>query len=272
MVCALQIQLLLPQLVHRGAKIMKQQQGSTLVIILILLLVITIMGTIAVRQGLTTLNIATSTQANQLLFQSSDAPLYRLGAGGFTSNSGNATSLLGYALLNQGKEVVFCFRSQTSTTLFDTSNTSLLTWNNSQTDITTSGTSGFCSLTTNTDFASSRKAQLTQVTIVANPTVLSNSSTPFSATSIGTDAESANITDTQLFRVYVTSFIPALSTASDDDITACLKRPSESPVSGSASTVSSCLKGLNVPFNTQIQDFRLDSCTVKGTSTTQSCG
>lgn len=251
---------------------MKQQQGSTLIVVLILLLIITIMGTLAVRQGLTTLNIATSTQANQLLFQSSDAPLYRLGAGGLSASSGSINNLLGYALSKQGSEVIFCFRSQSSTTLFDASNTSLLVWNDSQTDVTVSGTSGFCSLSSSDDFASSRKAQLTQIAIIANPTILSDSSTPFSATSIGTDAESANITDTQLFRVYVTSFIPALSTASNTDITACLQRPSESPVSGSASTVSSCLKGLNVPFNTQIQDFRLDSCTVKGTSTTQSCG
>lgn len=181
---------------------MKQQQGSTLIVILILLLIITIMGTLAVRQGLTTLNIATNTQANELLFQSSDAPLYRLGAGGFSNASGNMANLLGYALSKQGSEVVFCFRSQSSATLFSTSNTSLLIWNDNQTDVAVSGANGFCNLNTSSDFASSRKAQLTQVAIVANPTILSNNSTPFSAASVGTDAESANITDTQLFRVY----------------------------------------------------------------------
>ncbi|OEY91827.1 pilus assembly protein PilX [Acinetobacter qingfengensis] len=252
---------------------MKHQNGSTLIVVLILLLMITIMGTLAVRQGLTTLNIATNTQANQLLFQSSDTPLYRLGSGGFSSTSGKATSLLGYALLNQGKEVIFCFRSQTSESLFNTSNTSLLTWNSAQTDITVSGTGGFCSLSTATDFASSRKAQMTQVAIIANPITSTVDTTPFSSTSLGTDSDSSNVTDTKLFRVYVNSFIPALSTATDAEITACLKRPNESPLSGSASTMSSCLKGLNIPFNSQVQDFKLDSCTISSAnaSTITSC-
>lgn len=248
-----------------------QQQGSTLIVVLVLLLIITIIGSLAVKQSLTTLNIATSTQANQLLFQSSDAPLYRLGAGGYSSKSGNANSLLGYAALNEGKEVVFCFRSQTSSSLFTASNTSLLTWNDAQTDISVSGTTGFCSLSDSTDFASSRKAQVTQVAIIANPSTSSVSTTPFSSASVGNDSDSSNITDTTLYRVYVTSFIPALSTATTTDITACLKRPNEKPLSGSATTVSSCLKNLNVPFNTQIQDFKLDSCTVATGSTTTTC-
>lgn len=86
---------------------MKVQKGSTLIVVLILLLVITVIGTLAVRQSLTSLNIATNSQAQQLLMQSSDSVLYRLGAEGFASTSGNPTSLLGYALQNQGKEVVF---------------------------------------------------------------------------------------------------------------------------------------------------------------------
>lgn len=85
---------------------MKVQKGSTLIVVLILLLVITVIGTLAVRQSLTSLNIATNSQAQQLLMQSSDSVLYRLGAEGFASTSGNPTSLLGYALQNQGKEVV----------------------------------------------------------------------------------------------------------------------------------------------------------------------
>ena len=40
-----------------------KQQGSALISVLIILLVITVLGVIAIRQGLTSLNIATSTQA-----------------------------------------------------------------------------------------------------------------------------------------------------------------------------------------------------------------
>ncbi|MGB9040137.1 MAG: PilX N-terminal domain-containing pilus assembly protein, partial [Acinetobacter calcoaceticus] len=46
---------------------MKVQKGSTLIVVLILLLVITVIGTLAVRQSLTSLYIATNSQAQQLL-------------------------------------------------------------------------------------------------------------------------------------------------------------------------------------------------------------
>ena len=121
---------------------MKRQQGSTLIVVLLLLVIITIMGTLAIRQSLTSLNIATNSQAQQLLMQSSDAVLYRLGATGYASTSGSPTSLMGYALQNQGKETVFCFRSQTNpNATFSVANTSLLDWNDTNTDITVDGTS-----------------------------------------------------------------------------------------------------------------------------------
>ncbi|MGN5725603.1 PilX N-terminal domain-containing pilus assembly protein [Acinetobacter calcoaceticus] len=241
---------------------MKVQKGSTLIVVLILLLVITVIGTLAVRQSLTSLNIATNSQAQQLLMQSSDSVLYRLGAEGFASASGNPTSLLGYALQNQGKEVVFCFRSQTSpATSFSVANTSTLQWNEENTDITVNGVSGFCDLSAVNDYASRRKAQMTQVAIVVNPP-LSTPTRPLQIVTLGSDLESLGKLDneqTKRIRVYVTSILPNLSDASQTAITNCLKRPNSQPLSGSNSTVSSCLQDLNVPFNTQFQDFVLST-------------
>ena len=240
----------------------KQEQGSTLIVVLLLLLIITVVGTLAIRQSLTSLNIATNSQAQQLLMQSSDAVLYRLGAVGFASTSGSPTSLLGYALQNQGKEVVFCFRSQINpATTFSVANTSLLKWNDGNTDITVDGISGFCNLSTSNDYASKRKAQLTQVAITVNP--VSNATVkPLQFINLGSDLESLGKLDTEQtkkIRIYVTSLLPNLSTATTTDITTCLKRPNERPLSGTASTVSSCLEGLGVPYNTQIQDFSLNT-------------
>ncbi|MEE9885440.1 MULTISPECIES: hypothetical protein [Acinetobacter] len=241
---------------------MKVQNGSTLIVVLILLLVITVIGTLAVRQSLTSLHIATTSQAQQLLMQSSDSVLYRLGAGGFASTSGNPTSLLGYALQNQGKEVVFCFRSQTSpASSFNVSNTSILQWNEDNTDITANGVSGFCNLTAANDYASSRKAQMTQVAMIVNPP-LNTPAQPLQIVTLGSDLESLGKLDneqTKRIRVYVTSILPNLSDVSQADITNCLKRPNSQPLSGSKSTVSSCLQNLNVPFNTQFQDFVLST-------------
>lgn len=241
---------------------MKRQQGSTLIVVLLLLLVVTVLGTLAIRQSLTSLNIATNSQAQQLLMQSSDAVLYRLGATGYAATSGSPTSLMGYALQNQGKEVVFCFRSQSNpTATFSVSNTSLLPWNDSNQDVTIDGTSGFCSLSTAADYASSRKAQLTQVTITANPTSR-QATRPLQFVNLGSDLESLGKLDSEQskkIRVYVTSILPNLSSASSTDITACLRRPSEQPLSGTATTISSCLENLGVPYNTQVQDFSLNT-------------
>lgn len=240
----------------------QQEQGSTLIVILILLVIITVLGTLAIRQSLTSLNIATNSQAQQLLMQSSDAVLYRLGATGFASTSGTPTSLIGYALQNQGNEVVFCFRSQINpATTFSVSNTSLLKWNDGNTDITVDGISGFCSLSTSNDYASKRKAQLSQVAIVVNP-VSKTPARPLQFVNIGSDLDSLGKLDTEQskkIRVYVTSILPNLSTAAATDIETCLQRPNESPLSGSETTNSSCLEELGVPYNTQVQDFSLNT-------------
>lgn len=241
---------------------MKRQQGATLIVVLVLLVIITILGTLAIRQSLTSLNIATNSQAQQLLMQSSDAVLYRLSELGFARTSGNPTSLIGYALQNQGKEVVFCFRSQTNpNTAFSVDNTSSLVWNNTNTDINVDGVSGFCSLTTENDYASSRKAQLTQVAMIVNP-ITKVSAQPLQFVNIGSDLDSLGKLDTEQskkIRVYVTSILPNLSTAATTDIEACLKRPNESPLSGSGTTISTCLEKLGVPYNTQVQDFSLNT-------------
>lgn len=241
---------------------MKKQEGSTLVIVLLLLIVVTVIGTFAIRQSMLNLNVATNSQAQQLLMQSSDAVLYRISNSNFASTSSNPTSLLGYALKNSGNEVVFCFRSQLKEDLtFSVGTTSLLVWNENTTDVTVNGVAGFCDLSNQEDYASSRKAQITQVAIVVNPTsnILSK---PLQSVTLGSDLPSLGKLDedqTKRIRVYVTSVLPNLSTATTIKIEACLKRPSGKPLSGSAETIDSCLTKENVPFNTQMQDFILDT-------------
>lgn len=232
-----------------------------------LLLVVTILGTLAIRQGLTTLNIATSSQAQQLLLQSSDAALYRIGNASLASSSGLPTSLLGFAAQQEGNEVVFCFRGQSNTGIFDVSKASIINWNDDQTAVTTSGTTGFCDLSADGDFASNRKAQLTQIAIIMSPLSATTSSNAFDYATMGTDPTSINVKDSKRIRVYSTSFIPGLTTASNTQISTCLQKPNTEPVSGTLQTVSACLKNINVPYNTQVQDYRLDTLLCSSTST-----
>jgi hypothetical protein len=240
----------------------QNQRGSTLVVVLLLLVVITVIGTLAIRQSMTSLNVATNSQAQQLLMQSSDAVLYRIGKTNLSGSSGNPSSMLGYALKNIGSEVVFCFRSQlVGNTGFSVGSTSLLVWNDTNSDVVVNGVSGFCDLKKRNDYASSRKAQMTQVTILANPP-LNLTSRPLQTVTLGTDMESIRKRDedhSKRIRVYATSILPNMSTASEEKILACLKRPNEKPLVGNAETMDACLTRENVPFNTQMQDFLLDT-------------
>ena len=50
----------------------RQQRGATLIVVLIMLLIITIVGVMAIRIAMTSLNIATNSQIGQLLMQTGD--------------------------------------------------------------------------------------------------------------------------------------------------------------------------------------------------------
>lgn len=241
---------------------MRQQRGSTLIIVLFILVVMTVVGTWAIRQSVMSLNITTNSQAQQLLMQATDTVFYRLGLGGYAANSSSPLSLIGYSMQNEGNEVVFCFRSQTSASLFNVSNTSLLKWNESMTDTSVDGQSGFCSLSTQADYASLRMAQMTQISIIVSPPTSGLNDVPLSNINLGTDLESfGQPSDSKKITVFATSILPALSPLSvtDRQITACLQRPQSKPLSGTAQTMSECLKSLGVPFNTQIQSYIFDS-------------
>ena len=58
--------------------IIKSQKGATLIVVLVILVLITILGSYAMKQGLVNLKIATNSQIQKLLMQSSDVALNHL--------------------------------------------------------------------------------------------------------------------------------------------------------------------------------------------------
>lgn len=97
---------------QRVCNLPSQQAGSTLIIVMILLVAITVIGTIAVRQGLVSLNIATNSQAQQLLLQNSDAAFFNVEQEDNIIKSLSTSGMFGYidGANNKDKELVFCFR------------------------------------------------------------------------------------------------------------------------------------------------------------------
>ncbi|WP_151709310.1 PilX N-terminal domain-containing pilus assembly protein [Acinetobacter brisouii] len=237
----------------------KSQQGATLIVVLIVVLLVIIIGTLAIRQSLLSLNIATNGQAQQLMLQSSDAPLVKIQDPVYLSFNLTQNGVIGYALDHIGKEVVFCFRG-TQSTFFDISKISLMKWQSGQTSPngTELGTQGYCSVSTSVNnYTSGRQAVMTQITVlVPDDTQLNNNTTPFENMLIGTDSQVVQLKESKTVIVHTVSFMPALSQASATSINNCLSgRVSTIPTNQTGQTVSQCLAALNVPYSTQVIQY-----------------
>lgn len=245
-----------------------KQEGATLIVVLILLVIITMIGTLAIRSSLTALNIATSSQAQQLLVQNSDSAIFNVEDPDLIERNTAYDGLFGLVKsdANKGKELVFCYRG-TASTFYDFSRVSFMQWvsgtdpNNSEL-----GIDGYCKMdSSNNFFTSGRKAVMTQVSIKVNTDASSNLDRAFEHMQRGTDAESAKIDKSEKILVTATSIVPSMSTANDTDINNCFSThmnqvviPSGvTPATGMNKSVSQCLQDLGVPVNTQIAEYNL---------------
>ena len=245
-----------------------KQEGATLIVVLILLVIITVIGTLAIRSSLTALNIATNSQAQQLLVQNSDSAIFNVEDPDLIERNTAYDGLFGLVKsdANKGKELVFCYKG-TATEFYDFSRASFMQWvsgtapNNSEL-----GIDGYCKMdSSNNFFTSGRKAVMTQVSIKVNTDASSNLDRAFEHMQRGTDAESAKIDKSEKILVTATSIVPSMSTANDTDINNCFSThmnqvviPSGvTPATGMNKSVSQCLQDLGVPVNTQIAEYNL---------------
>ncbi|MEA1230619.1 pilus assembly protein PilX [Acinetobacter sp. IRS14] len=247
----------------------KNQTGATLIVVLVLLLVITIIGTLAIRQSLMSLNIVTNSQAQQLLVQNSDAALFNVEDGSNLLRNLARDGMFGYIRgdANKDKELVFCYRGDQSQ-FFSLANASIMQWIAGASAPTGSalGADGYCksnsSDSTKNYFTSGRSVVMTQVAVK----FASTESDPFQHSLRGTDTKNVKMEDTEKVVVFATSFIPSLSTASKADIDQCLSskmnqviQPSDvlTPATGATESVSACLHRLNVPYTTQVAEYTI---------------
>lgn len=245
-----------------------KQEGATLIVVLILLVIITMIGTLAIRSSLTTLNIATNSQAQQLLVQNSDSAIFNVEDPDLIERNTAYDGLFGLVKsdANKGKELVFCYKG-TATEFYDFSRASFMQWvsgtapNNSEL-----GIDGYCKMdSSNNFFTSGRKAVMTQVSIKVNTDASSNLDRAFEHMQRGTDTESAKIDKSEKILVTATSIVPSMSTANDTDINNCFSThmnqvvipSSVTPATGMNKSVSQCLQDLGVPVNTQIAEYNL---------------
>ena len=271
---------LLYKLLHyemrRGVVNMRtHQNGSTLIIVLGLLVVITLIGTLAMKNSLVSLNIATNSQAQQIMTQSSDSAFFSLEDPTQLGRHIMGNGVLGYLKgdANKERELVFCMRSD-DVRFFDLAKASLIYWPSGaagpkNNDI---GTNGYCNMTTANHYTTGRRAVMTQVAVryTSTPTK------PFEFYQRGTDGQTAKLEQAERIMVHSTSLMPTLANgATNTQINTCLSAHlnlASEPVDASfdatkpeqvtANTngkvsVSQCLTALGVPHTTQVVEYKL---------------
>ncbi|KAF1019522.1 MAG: hypothetical protein GAK29_03892 [Acinetobacter bereziniae] len=249
------------------------QTGATLILVLIFLVAMTIIGTLAIRQSMVSLSVATNSQVQQLLTQNSDAALYKAENPSDLAYSLSPAGLFGYInnAKDKNKELVFCFRGDQSQ-FFNINQASLMQWKEGSTTGLTNnslGTRGYCDASANSTtnwFTSGRRAILTQVS-VKFPTD-SSLDNPFYDRARGSDSQKGQIEEAKRVKIFAVSIMPTLSKASRTDINNCLNGRMNQvtpPEDKDASTltkedkvdVTNCLTKLNVPFTTQVSEYTI---------------
>ena len=251
------------------------QQGSTLIVVLALLVLITLIGTVAMKSSLVSLNVATNSQAQQIMTQSSDSAMFALQDPAQFKRYQMGNGVLGYMRTdaNKEKELVFCLRNN-ATRFFDLNQASVIYWPSGSAKPVNNelGLDGYCDMSQANSYTSGRKAVMTQVAVryTSTPTK------PFEFYQRGTDLETAKLEETERLIVHSTSIMPSLAnSATNAQINGCLSQhlnlaiepvdayvddqdedQIEANKKGKVS-VSKCLSDLNVPHTTHVTEYTL---------------
>ena len=267
----------------------RQQRGATLIVVLIMLLVITIVGVLAIRVAMTSLNIATNSQIGQLLLQTGDTPTNLLLNRSNYKNLTSITSVVGKAISDQkdplkhGREYVFCYRPTSALQVNSILDMTVLippdaTATKATVDTTESNRSGFCDL--ESDFGSSREAVVTQVAVK----YISESdpdAAPGADLDRGTDAsKDSNVQQGKVdgrVRITATAILPHYSRSNLADVQEdCIGNGStagyinDNTDTGlrTKKTMADCLTKYGIPVNMQIQEIDLKTRFVQITAPT----
>jgi len=257
---------------------MRQNQiGATLIVVLIFLVAITVIGTIAIRQSMVGLNIATNSQVSQLVMQNSDATFFNIEEANQLIQSLGANGMFGYisGANDKNKELVFCVRGD-QTNFFDLSRASLMIWEGAATKPTNNslGKDGYCDAVDNSGnwFTSGRRTVMTQVAVKFSTT---SQNDPFYDRQRGQDPKLGQLEDAKRVKVFAVSLMPGLTSVRSEDINTCLQTHmsevtipdgttapviDETTVSAKDNplkNVTECLTSLNVPFTTQVSEYTI---------------
>lgn len=226
---------------------MKYQQGSTLVMVLIVLLLITLIGTMAMRESLLNLRLSTNAQVNNVLLNSNDTALFELEDAAKVRGRLNSQSVYGYfdSGTNADDELVFCFDVK-ETRFFSMSRASVI-------GSTKRGPNGYCKVD---KFSTGRDATISQVYVRK----LNFKATPLSTLPLGTEAGQDKLSNLKFVAATTISILPRFSKANPAAIENCFKMSAIKNDSSTASNnVEMCFQALNIPYNMQYSAYSVGS-------------
>ncbi|ENX40170.1 MULTISPECIES: pilus assembly PilX family protein [Acinetobacter] len=260
------------------------QKGATLITVLFILLLMTIIGTFAVKQSIVGLNIATNSQARNLMQQTADAVFFAIEQDNKNNSilQKNLSSLGMLGMVKSDsflkKELVFCYRPKTQKNMFDLKNASIVSWQEvtdpsdntkkiTQIKNDELGVTGFCQYTSN-DFSSGRDIMISQIAVKKSAV---NSDVPFKFYPIGTDTSTVQLDNIQPVRVVVTTIIPGMATGGSSwssnttEINKCFKNYTneKSTEYSDTETVTDCFEKIGVPYSQQVMDYAVVSYATK---------
>lgn len=264
---------------------LNNERGATLIIVLMILLVMTIIGVMGIRVALTSLNISTNSQINQLLSQTADTPL-NIVANTDLSSISDLSGVIGMAVEESrnspGKEFIFCYRPMSNEKFGTSLGVTVLIPPDknapakTKPSVDSGGVEGYCDLTK--DFGSARKAIVTQVAVKIPTDALPGDLSPGALLGRGTNLSSGTIMprsllEQQRIRVTTTSIMPWYGSADIDEVQKECLGPDgnkagyindnlDNDVVGKY-TVVQCLADYGIPVNSQTQEFNLQTMFVE---------
>ncbi|MBB6363063.1 MULTISPECIES: pilus assembly PilX family protein [Acinetobacter] len=252
---------------------MKQfQKGATLIVVLFVLIFMILIGTLAVKQSLVGLNVATNSQAQSLMKQTADAVFFAIerdnqNSATFQKNL-SALGLFGMVKSDDFiyKELVFCFRPKSQNKVFNIQKASIIYPTNNTNGINNSslGTAGFCEYTSS-DYSSSRDVMISQVAVKKSSL---QTDIPFKFYPLGTDTSTVQLDQVQPIQIVVTTIIPGAASSSgigwssfNTQINDCFKKRInfKSTDYPGQQTVAECFSALGVPYSQQVMDYAVIS-------------
>ncbi|MDO5651291.1 MAG: hypothetical protein Q4G13_04040 [Moraxella sp.] len=265
----------------QGDTMGRHQAGVALIAVLLFLILIAIAGAVAVRQSSLDLRVATNDQAGALMLNSSDSVLAHIeevaagrSPGQFDLLSQNE-GVLGYFIPTAtqgvddkvGEQVRFCYTptDTNATRMFTSERFSILKVGGGR----IRGTTGICNPNNTTDYGSARSTVMTQVVargLTAETADADNFGNVARGQQVNTsDDDGRNSSIVPRVAMHSVSLLPALSSASNADIQACLGRAvgevtdTDYGTFGGAnvSNISRCLQGIGVPSTDLVEEMNM---------------